>query len=473
MSDLGNPTPAWLNTGDNAWQLTAASLVALQSIPGLCVLYAGLVHRRWVINSMMMVFYAFAMTLIVWVLVGYKVAFGEYMLPFAGIPNTVLRMSDELIQSTLPSAGVSQNFPQSTMVYFQFVFAAITLALIAGAYLARMNFTAWMIFVPLWLIFAYCPGAYSIWGGGWATKLGVLDYSGGYVIHLSSGTAAFVGSYWIGPRLKKDRENFTPNNIPLMMVGAGILWVGWNGFNGGDPYSASPDAGAAVLNTNICSAMSMLTWTCMDIIFFGKPSIIGSVNGMITGLVGITPAAGFVAGWGAIIIGFCTGTVPWVSMNIVATRSFIFKRHVDDTLGITHTHFVAGLIGGFLTGLFATVDGVAGFGDTNPGGAIDGNGKQVWLQIVGALFIIGWDAVWTSLIMLFIKYVCRVPLRMSEEDMLLGDDAIHGEGAYCFFDDMMGPTPENDGAVLEGLKVEHDLEVGIGGPTRSEQTKKD
>ncbi|KAG9536012.1 hypothetical protein KCU79_g21408, partial [Aureobasidium melanogenum] len=255
MSDLGNPTPAWLNTGDNAWQLTAASLVALQSIPGLCVLYAGLVHRRWVVNSMMMVFYAFAMTLIIWVLVGYKVAFGEYMLPFAGIPNTVVRMSDELIQSTLPSANVSQNFPQSTMVYFQFVFAAITLALIAGAYLARMNFTAWMIFVPLWLIFAYCPGAYSIWGGGWATKLGVLDYSGGYVIHLSSGTAAFVGAYWIGPRLKKDRESFTPNNIPLMMVGAGILWVGWNGFNGGDPYSASPDAGAAVLNTNICTAM--------------------------------------------------------------------------------------------------------------------------------------------------------------------------------------------------------------------------
>jgi len=255
------------------------------------------------------------------------------MLPFAGIPDTVTRMSDELIQSTLPSAGVSQNFPQSTMVYFQFVFAAITLCLIAGGYLARMNFTAWMIFVPLWLTFAYCPGAYSLWGGGWAYKLGVLDYSGGYVIHLSSGTAAFVGAYWIGPRLKKDRENFTPNNIPLMMVGAGILWIGWNGFNGGDPYSASPDAGAAVLNTNICTAMSLLTWTLMDIIFFGKPSIIGSVNGMITGLVGITPAAGFVAGWGAIIIGVITGSVPWISMNIVGKRSIIFKRYVDDTLG--------------------------------------------------------------------------------------------------------------------------------------------
>ncbi|GAB7340821.1 hypothetical protein MBLNU457_7185t1 [Dothideomycetes sp. NU457] len=463
MSGLGNPTPSWLDTGDNAWQLTAASLVALQSIPGLCVLYAGLVHRRWVINSMMMVFYAFAMTLICWVLWAYKVAFGEYMLPIAGIPNTVTRMSDELIQSTLPSAGTSQNFPQSTMVYFQFVFAAITLCLIAGGYLARMNFTAWMIFVPLWLTFAYCPGAYSLWGGGWAGQLGVLDYSGGYVIHLSSGTAAFVGAYWIGPRLKKDRENFTPNNIPLMMVGAGILWIGWNGFNGGDPYSASPDAGAAVLNTNICTAMSLLVWTLMDIIFFGKPSIIGSVNGMITGLVGITPAAGFVAGWGAIIIGAITGSVPWISMNIAGKRSVIFKRYVDDTLGITHTHFVAGLLGGFLTGIFATVDGVAGFGDTNPGGAIDGNGRQVWLQIVGALFIIGWNGVWTSLIMLFIKYVCRVPLRMSEEDMLIGDAAIHGEGAYCFFEDMAGPTPADDGDVLEGKILGQDPELGIEG----------
>lgn len=144
-------------------------------------------------------------------------------------------------------------------------------------------------------------------------------------------------------------------------------------------------------------------------------------------------------------------------------------QQTDRYSGITHTHFVAGLLGGFLTGLFATVPGVAAFGDTNPGGAIDGNGKQVWLQIVGALFIIGWDAVWTSLIMLFIKYVCRVPLRMSEEDMLKGDDAVHGEGAYCFFDDMAGPTPENDSAVLEGLRVDNDLEAGIGGSTSSEQ----
>lgn len=185
------------------------------------------------INSMFMAFYAFAMVLIVWSILGYNVAFGEQMLPFAGIPKPILGMSTELSQSHIPSANVTQAFPLATMIYFQFAFAAITLVLIAGAYLARMNFTAWMIFVPLWLLFSYCVGAYSLWGGGFLFQMGVIDYSGGYVIHLSSGTAGFVGSWWIGPRLKADRQNFQPNNILLAMVGAGILWIGWNGFNGG------------------------------------------------------------------------------------------------------------------------------------------------------------------------------------------------------------------------------------------------
>lgn len=283
-------------------------------------------------------FYGFAATLICWVIWAYRVGFGAYMLPIAGRPGPVLSITDELSQSTLPSADVTQAFPLATMVYFQFVFAAITIVLIAGGWLARMNFMAWIVFVPLWITFSYSIGAYSIWGGGFLYKMGVLDYSGGYVIHLSSGTAAFIGAYWIGPRLQKDRENFQPNNVPLMMVGAGILWIGWNGFNGGDPYSASPDAGVAVLNTNICTAMSMLCWTAMDTIFYGKPSIIGAVNGMITGLVAITPAAGFVAGWGAIIMGFCSGTLPWCSMNIVGKRSIIFRKYIDDTLGMYLHH---------------------------------------------------------------------------------------------------------------------------------------
>ncbi|KAK4506530.1 hypothetical protein PRZ48_000262 [Zasmidium cellare] len=441
MSDLTSTTPDWLIQGDNAWQLTAATLVALQSIPGLALIYAGLVKKKWAINSMFMVFYAFAMVLICWVIYAYKVAFGIYMLPFAGRPGPVLTMTYELEQSVLPSAGVSQNYPKSTMIYFQFVFAAITLVLIAGAFLARMDLRAWMLFVPLWLTFSYCIGAYSIWGGGFLFKLGVIDYSGGYVIHLSSGTAGFAGAYFVGPRLKQDRMNFQSNNVALVMAGAGILWVGWNGFNGGDPYAASPDAGAAVLNTNVCTAMSMLTWTLMDVIFYRKPSILGAVNGIITGLVAITPAAGVVTGWGAIIFGACSGSIPWLSMNLMGKKWRLFTHYIDDALGITHTHMVAGFLGGFLVGLFADKDGCLAFGLTNPGGAKDGNGRQVWVQIVGGLFIIGWNLFWTPAILLFIKYVCRIPLRMTEEQLLIGDDAIHGEEAYCFNDDVVGLEP--------------------------------
>ncbi|MCJ1224340.1 hypothetical protein MMC12_000985 [Toensbergia leucococca] len=423
-------TPDWLDTGDNAWQLTAGSLVALQSIPGLVVLYAGWVKHKWTINSAFMAFYAFAAVMICWVLWGYHMAFGTQMLPIVGYPSIAVDIGWQLSQSNLPAANLTQNFPSATMVYFQFVFAAITLILTAGSYLCRMNFTAWMIFVPLWLTFSYTVGAFSIWGGGFLFQRGVIDYSGGYVIHLSSGTAGFVGAWWIGPRLESDRVDAKPSNITLMLVGAGILWTGWNGFNGGDPYAASPDAGAAVLNTNIATSMSLLTWVTMDIIFFKKPSVIGAVQGMITGLVAITPAAGVVAGWGAILLGLGSGTIPWISMNVVGRTDFM--RQVDDTLEVFHTHFVGAIVGGIGTGLWATPVGCAAFGITNNGGAISGNGKQVWLQLVGALFIIGWNIVWTSLIMCFIKYVCRVPLRMPDEILEIGDFAVHGEDPYTF-----------------------------------------
>jgi len=230
------------------------------------------------------------------------------------------------------------------------------------------------------------------------------------------------------------------------MVGAGILWTGWNGFNGGDPYTASPDAGAAVLNTNICTAMSSLVWTLLDIFFYKKPSVIGAVNGMITGLVAITPAAGVITGWGAIVMGALSGSIPYLSMNVLGKRWKLF-HYVDDCLGIVHTHAVAGFVGGFWVGILATVQGSEAFAITNPGGAIDGNGRQVWVQLVGALFIIGWNIVWTSLVCLFIKYVLRIPLRMSEADLLIGDDAIHGEEAYVFGD-------------VETSTVHGDMELG-------------
>jgi len=454
--------PSWLDRGDNAWQLTAASLVALQSIPGLVVLYGGLVKRKWALNSAFMAFYAFAAVLVCWVLWAYKASFGNQMIPIVGVPGNVVGMANELEQAIIPTSNTTANFPLSTMVYFQFVFAAITLIIMAGAFLCRMNFLAWMIFVPLWLTLSYTVGAFSLWGGGFLAARGVIDYSGGYVIHLSAGTAGFVGAYWIGPRLDQDRRNAQPNNLLLVLVGAGILWTGWNGFNGGDPYTASPDAGAAVLNTNICTATSSLIWILCDMIMYKKPSIVGAVNGMITGLVAITPAAGVVAGWGAITMGVVSGSIPWLSMNTIGKKWRLFHT-VDDCLGIFHTHAVAGFLGGFMTGIFATSRGSAAFNIANPaGGAIDNHGKQVWLQIVGALFIIGWNIVWTSLIMLFIKFVLRVPLRMCDADLLIGDDAAHGEDAYCFDDNP--PIPRVDDIEM-GRPVTTDRESSNDGKT--------
>jgi Amt family ammonium transporter len=450
--------PSWLDTGDNAWQLTAASLVGLQSVPGLVVLYAGIVKKKWAINSAFMAFYAFAAVLICWVLWAYEAGFGTQMTPFVGYPKAVVGMHHELAQAIIPEANQMPNFPLSTMVYFQFVFAAITLVIMAGGFLCRMNFFAWMVFVPLWLSLSYTVGSFSLWAGGFLAKLGVIDYSGGYVIHLSSGTAGFVGAYWIGPRHERDRIDFRPNNLLLVLVGAGILWIGWNGFNGGDPYAASTDASAAVLNTNVCTAMSSLMWTFMDIIFYKKPSVIGAVQGMITGLVAITPAAGVISGWGAIVMGILSGSIPWITMN-TAGKKLRFFTAVDDVLGVVHTHAVAGTLGGFMVGILATSEGSLAFETVDPGGAITGYGRQVWVQIVGALFIIGWNIVWTSLILLFIRYCLRIPLRMSEEQLLIGDDAIHGEEAYYFHDDVHSVAhseemEQGDGKASEAQKVQ-------------------
>ena len=422
---------AWLNTGDNAWQLTAATVVGLQSVPGLVVLYAGIVKKKWAVNSAFMAFYAFAAVLIAWVLWAYNMGFGNQWFPFVGTPHPIISMQDELKQALIPASNTSAAFPMSTMVYFQFVFAAITLVIMAGAVLGRMSFRAWMIFVPLWLTFSYTVGAFSLWGGGFLSSLGVIDYSGGYVIHLSAGVAGFVAAAVIGPRLARDRENFQPNNVLLMLVGAGILWLGWNGFNGGDPYAASRDAGAAVLNTNIATAVSVIVWTIMDIFYFKKPSVIGAVQGMITGLVAITPAAGVVDGWGAIAIGISSGVIPWLSMNLLG-KTALFRK-VDDTLGVFHTHAVAGLLGGVMTGLLATKAGCAAFSLSTPGGAIEGNWHQVWLQLVGAAFIIVLNIVVTYILLKLISLI--VPLRMSEEELMIGDDAVHGEEAYAFYGD--------------------------------------
>ena len=231
-------------------------------------------------------------------------------------------------------------FPQSTLAYFQIVFAAITPILMLGSVLGRINFKAWIPFVALWTVLVYTINAFLIWGGGFFAQQGAVDFSGGYVIHLAAGVSGFVAAAVIGPRLQRDREVDAPNNLAMVAVGAGLLWMGWNGFNGGDWYSAGDIASAAVLNTNLCTAVAFLVWVAFDYLTGRKPSLIGSVNGMIVGLVAITPGAGFVNGWGAIIIGVIASTLVYFALNYLSrVRPF---RNVDDTLGVVYTHGFAG-----------------------------------------------------------------------------------------------------------------------------------
>lgn len=292
-----------------------------------------------------------------------------------------------------------------------------------------------MVFVPLWLTCSYTVGCFSVWGGGFLWQWGIIDYAGGYVIHLSSGVAGFTAAYWVGPRLSKDRERFPPNNVLLMLAGAGLLWMGWAGFNGGAALSANLVASIAIINTHVCAATSVLVWTFLDVVVFGKPSVIGAVQGMITGLVVITPGAGLVQGWAALVMGVFAGSIPWFTMMVVHKRSSLLQK-VDDTLGVFHTHAVAGFLGGILSGCLAEPTLCNYFLPVlDLQGAFYGGigGKQLGKQIAGALFIIGWNVVVTSIILNVIKLV--IPLRMDDEHLLIGDDAEHGEEAYALWGD--------------------------------------
>ena len=435
------PSPQWLDTGDNAWQLAAATFVGLQSIPGLTILYGGIVKKKWAINSAFMSMYAFASVLVVWVLFDYNMAFGHAWLSvfgqtFLGAPALGTGAAFTTGQAIVPEAASGMPpmaFPMATLMYFQFVFAAITVIILGGSVLGRMNFTAWMIFCPVWMTLVYTVGAFSLWGGGWLAGLGVADFSGGYVIHLAAGTSGFVAAWVIGPRIQADRDNFPPNSLLVTLAGAGILWIGWNGFNGGDPYFANADAGAAVLNTNTATAVGLLVWTLMDKMAYGKPSVLGAVNGMIAGLVAITPGAGYVDGWGAIAIGVVAGIIPWWSMNKLQKMAFMQK--VDDTLSVFSTHGVAGLCGGLLVGILANPDMLQYIGTdkeapgVNVTGLLYGNAPQLLTQFYGAAFIIIYNAIATYIILKVIGFI--VPLRMDEATLKVGDDAVHGETAYA------------------------------------------
>ncbi len=434
--------PSWLTSGDTSWQITAATLVGLMSVPGLAVLYGGVMQKRWSINSMMLTFGTFSIVLIVWVLWGFKMGFGSpfhglsghgFFGNFIGKPGPVLSHTELQHQSNIPLIG-SQAFPKSALVYFQFVFAAITPILALGSVLGRVNLKAWIPFCVLWITCVYCVDAFLIWGGGFFAQHGAVDFSGGYVIHLSAGVAGFVAAAVIGPRLQRDREIDAPNNVAMLAVGAGLLWLGWNGFNGGDPYAANMSAAAAVLNTNLCTAVAFMIWVGWDYLTGRKPGLISGVNGLITGLVAITPAAGYVNGWGAIAIGVIASTVVYFALNYMSRlRPF---RNIDDTLGVVYTHGCAGLLGGLLVGIFADPNMALGYKTSKHGlistgtasGLIHGNAHLLEWQALAALFVIAWTGIITFVLLKLVGVF--IPLRMSEKNMEEGDIAEHGHEVY-------------------------------------------
>jgi ammonium transporter, Amt family len=449
-----NPYPDWLSPGDNTWQLVAATLVGLMSLPGIAVLYGAIVQKKWAVNTMLMAFTGFSLVLVVWVLWGFKMGFGEPLKLGPGIlqaavgkPHTILSTNNQEIAMIplLDGTGMpSFRFSETTLAYFQFVFAAITPLLFLGSVVGRISFKVWLIFVPLWSTLAYSVNAFLLWGGGWWAQphpglgswasTGALDFSGGYVIHLAAGTTGFVAAAVIGPRLARDRERAVPNNLPMAAVGAGILWLGWNGFNGGDPYFSGSDASEAVLNTNLATGVALLTWVLWDMFASRqrKPTFLGAVNGMIAGLVGITPAAGFVNSFGAIIIGLVTSSVVWMSWNWLG-RTRLFKK-VDDTLGVVHTHGIAGLTGGLLVGVLADPNVIV-YLQGATGGPVTGGGwlwghhpGQILVQLGAALTVIIWDALVTVVILKVLGLFMK--LRLPDEALETGDLGVHDEEAY-------------------------------------------
>jgi Amt family ammonium transporter len=422
--------------------MTAATLVGLMSLPGLAVLYGGVMQKRWSVNSMMLTFVAFCLVLVAWCLWAFKMGFGHpigsgkgFFDTFWGRPGSVLGHVGEQAQASIPSIseGPPFHFPQSTLVYFQFVFAAITPILMLGSVLGRISFKAWIPFVLLWITFVYTINAFLIWGGGYWSAHGALDYSGGYVIHLAAGISGFVAAAVIGPRLQRDREIDAPNNLLMVAAGAGLLWLGWNGFNGGDSYYAGANASAAVLNTNLCTAVAMLVWIAWDYIFRDKPSLIGSVNGMITGLVAITPSAGFINGYGAIVIGVVASTFVWMAIRFLS-RAPVFRK-VDDTLGVIYTHGIAGLTGGLMVGLLANTNIIEYIGQNGAGNLPDKGGVLIngsWTllrwQAEAGLWVIVFSAVGTFILLKLVGIF--LPLRLSDEELEIGDHAIHGNEVY-------------------------------------------
>lgn len=335
---------AGISGADTAWIMTATALVLFMTIPGLSLFYGGLVRSKNVLSVLMQCFAITCLMSILWMFVGYSLAFGD-----GGAANAYIGGLDNLLLGGIVESTVSGSIPESVFALFQMTFAVITPALIVGGFAERMRFSAVVLFSAAWLILVYAPICHWVWGGGWLSDLGVMDFAGGTVVHITAGVAALVAALVLGNRRGFPQQAMPPHNMTLTIMGAGMLWVGWFGFNGGSALAANGDAAMAMLATHISAAAGAFTWMLAEKVRFGKPSALGIVTGMVAGLGTITPASGFVGPGGALIIGISAGLVCFYATIYIKQR-----LKIDDSLDVFPVHGVGGILGTLLTAIFAS-----------------------------------------------------------------------------------------------------------------------
>jgi ammonium transporter, Amt family len=400
--------------GDTAWLMTATALVLFMTLPGLAAFYGGLVRRKNVLSVLMQCFAISCVVTVLWLAGAYSLAFGD-----GGSLQGFIGSLQKGMLAGVNRDAVASALPETVYAMFQLTFAIITPALIIGGFAERIRFSAVLWFSALWLLLVYVPVCHWVWGGGWLGKLGVLDFAGGIVVHINAGVAALVAALVLGRRRGFPDVAMPPHSLPLTVLGSGMLWIGWFGFNGGSALAANASAGMAVLTTHLGAAGGALAWMCIEWWRYGKPSMLGLVTGMVAGLGTITPASGFVGPLGAFVIGTSAGLVCFFATQVL-------KRtlKIDDSLDVSPVHGVGGVLGTLLTAVF--VD--AGLGGT---GFADGMsmGRQLGVQALAVAATIAWCGALTWILLKLIDLV--VGLRVSDEQETEGLDlSQHGERAY-------------------------------------------
>ncbi|MGB2041830.1 MAG: ammonium transporter, partial [Porticoccaceae bacterium] len=376
-----------LSGANTSWILTSTALVLFMTIPGLSLFYGGLVRSKNVLSVLMQCFAITCMASLIWLVFGYSLAFGD-----GGSMNAWIGNLDNLLMGNIKEDSMAGDIPESVFAMFQMTFAVITPALIVGAFAERMRFSAMLAFSALWLVVVYAPITHWVWGGGWLGEMGLLDFAGGTVVHITAGVGALVAALVLGNRRGFPNQAMPPHNLTMTVTGAGMLWVGWFGFNGGSALAANGDAGMAMLVTHISAAAGSLAWMMMEWVKHGKPSVLGIVTGMVAGLGTITPASGFVGPGGALVIGFSAGVVCYYATQAIKQR---FK--IDDSLDVFPVHGVGGILGTFFAGIFASdALGVFSGQGYNEGMTM---ASQTYVQIVGIVATFVYTAIATFILL--------------------------------------------------------------------------